>query len=212
MSKKVAGLATATALSITALVGGAYAVSTPATQLAGSSVQLRRTSDDALFCSATHIGGGKFITAWHCVDAVKQASVATDTGEKAAAEVLWSSKLYDLALVRATGLELRPAAIDCGLAPVGTPVFAVGNPLGLEFIRTEGKVITKEIRGAMTVGFDKIWEERIFSNITIAPGSSGGGLFNAATGKLVGVNVGAFIGFNYAISVPSTTVCQLLGR
>ncbi len=209
MYKHLAGLAAASALAFAALFGAAVYAAAPA-GLAGSSVQLR-TNEDKTFCSATHIGGGRFVTAWHCVDAVKDIAVATEAGEKAGAEVLWSNKLYDLALVRATELHLRKAEIDCHLVEPGTPVVAIGNPIGMEFIRTEGKVVSKLITGAVKVDSDMLWQERIVSDLTIAPGSSGGGLFDLQ-GRLVGVNVGAYVGLHYALSVPSTTVCQLLGR
>lgn len=216
MYKQLAGLTVASALAFAALFFAARNVTglaaSPAAALAGSSVQLRTNDEkDTTFCSATHIGGGRFITAWHCVNADEKIAVATEAGDKAGAEVLWSNKLYDLALVRATGLHLRRAEVDCRLVEPGTAVIAIGNPLGMEFIRTTGTVVSKLITGAVKVGGDMIWQERILSDVTIAPGSSGGGLFDLQ-GRLVGVNVGAYVGFRYALSVPSTTVCQLLGR
>lgn len=207
---KLAGLAAASALSFTALFGAAiYAASPEVQNVAGASVKLQIGALGA--CSATHIGGGKFVTAWHCTTSSAKITIGTDTGAAADAEVLWSSKLYDIALVRAEGLNLRKAEVSCDMAAPGTPVYAVGNPLGLEFIKTSGTVVSKGITGALNVGGDVIWQERVIADITIAPGSSGGGLFNEQ-GRLVGVTVGSYIGFRYAIVVPGTTVCQLLGR
>jgi S1-C subfamily serine protease len=209
-SKHIAGLVLATVLAVAALYAAAISAATAVgPELAGSSVQLR--VERGAFCSATHIGGGRFITAAHCM-AFPQFSVRTDKDDTAPAEVLWKNELYDLALVRAGGLNVARAEIDCRLAQPGTSVYAVGNPLGLEFVRTGGTVISKEITGAVTVGYTETWKERIVADITIAPGSSGGGLFDTETGSLVGVNVGIYSGFRYAVAVPSTTVCAMLGR
>lgn len=195
----------AAALLAAALLASNAAGNTPS---AGDSVRL--LIGDTGICSATHIGGGRFVTAAHCTGH-GGITVQTDSDDKASAEVLWSSKLYDLALLRAEGLRLRAAGIDCNDAAPGTPVYAVGNPLGLDFIRTTGTVVSKRYTGEVRVDGDKTWRERLIADITIAPGSSGGGLFNGA-GRLVGVNVGIFNGYRYAIVVPSSTVCQLLGR
>lgn len=199
-----------TVLAIAYLFFAAFGVSTQANApLAGASVRLNLESDDGV-CSATHIGADRFITAWHCLEH-GDIEVMTDKGTKAPAEVLWSAKVYDLALLRAKGLKLRSAAVDCTLAKPGTTVTAVGNPLGLEFVRTPGVIVSGLQSGEVEVDGDKVWRERIIADVTVAPGSSGGGLFNE-TGRLVGVVVGNMPPFRYATVVPSSTVCQLLGR
>jgi serine protease Do len=161
-------------------------------------------------CSATHIGGGQFISAGHCV--VNGAiTVKTDKGATAAAEVLWANKLYDLALLRAEKLDLKRADLDCSLVPIGAEVTANGNPLGISFLRTRGTVLSGLQPDSMQMGGEDIWRDRIIADISIAPGSSGGGLFDTA-GRLVGVVAGTWYGLHYAIVVPSPTVCRMLGR
>ena len=161
-------------------------------------------------CSATHIGAGRFLTAAHCTGS-GDIEVVTENGTTAAAEVLWSAKPYDLALLRADGLRLRSAQIDCHLAKPGSAVTAVGNPLGMSFIRTPGLIVSGLQTDEVLIGGEKVWRERFIADVTVAPGSSGGGLFNDI-GRLVGVVVGMAPPFRYAFVVPSTTVCQLLGR
>lgn len=209
-ARVVFGLTAATLLSFGALFFSAFHTSAALnkSEIAGSSVRLQIGALGS--CSATHIGGGRFVTAAHCVGHAP-ITVKTDTGAEAPAEALWSSKLYDIALLRAKDLKVRHANIDCRLAVPGTPVYAIGNPLGLEFIKTRGEIVSKELTGAVRVGGNEIWQERLVVDITIAPGSSGGGLFNEQD-WLVGVTVGVYGGYRYGIVVPSTTVCQLLGR
>lgn len=175
----------------------------------GASVRLDAASGSGV-CSATHLGGGQLVTAWHCLQ-MGEMTVQTDTGKTVKAEALWGAKPYDIALLHADGLEARSANIDCALAKVGSAVTAAGNPLGLPFIRTSGTIISAVQTGEMQVGEDSLWRERFMADLTVAPGSSGGGLFSEA-GRLVGVVVGMMPPFRYAIVIPSPTVCKLLGR
>lgn len=182
---------------------------TNSTETAGASVRLN-FANGAGTCSATHLGAGRYLTAAHCLGH-GDIKIVTDKGATASAEVLWGSKLYDLALLRASGLKPRSAAIDCQLAKPGSAVTAEGNPLGMAFLRTPGVIVSGLQTDDIEVDGDKVWPERIVADITVAPGSSGGGLFNEA-GKLVGVVVGSAPPFRYAFIVPSTTVCQFLAR
>ncbi len=176
---------------------------------ADAAVRLDATSGQGV-CSATHIGGGQLVTAWHCLG-MGEMSASTEKGSTAKVEMLWSAKPYDLALLHADGLKAGSASIDCALAKVDSTVTAAGNPLGLPFIRTKGTIISALQEGELNVGGDALWKERFLADVTIAPGNSGGGLFDML-GRMVGVVVGMFPGFRYAIVVPSTTVCKLLGR
>ncbi len=174
-----------------------------------SAIRLDATNGQGI-CSATHIGGGQLVTAWHCLG-MGEMTASTEKGSTAKTELLWSAKPYDLALLHAEGLSASDAGIDCALAQVGSAVTAAGNPLGMPFIRTGGTIISALQQGELQVGEDSLWKERFLADITIAPGNSGGGLFNAL-GRMVGVVVGMFPSFRYAIVVPSPTLCKLLGR
>src|SRR5208337_164491 len=83
----------------------------------------------------------------------------------------------DLGLLTAPGLEAEPARLGwAGELKVGESVYAVGAPQGLELSLSEG--IVSQLRGGPP--------PLIQTTVAISPGSSGGGLFNAA-GELVGI-------------------------
>lgn len=127
------------------------------------------------------------------------------TGEQAAATVRWvHPDGADLAVI-----ECCPARIE-GLAaarfrlpaqaPVGTEVFAVGNPLELEWTYTKG--VISNLR-QVSIGGKVI---KVFQTQTpINEGNSGGGLYDT-TGSLVGINTwtqskGIAEGLSFAIAV-----------
>jgi len=103
----------------------------------------------------------------------------------------------DLALLKVEGLgDTRVGFVylgDIGKIQVGEPVFAIGNPLGLERTVTNGVISTT----------NRAFEGLVYiqTNADINPGNSGGPLFNLA-GEVVGVtNMGYifFGGLGFAI-------------
>jgi serine protease Do len=196
---------TLAAVCVLAIAAVATATRVNTSTTASASVYLDIDSGKGV-CSATHIGGGQFLTAAHCT-INGPITIKTDKGGTAAAEVLWAAKPYDLALLRADGLDIKRAEIDCGLVPVGSEVTAAGNPLGMSFLRTRGTVLS----GLQPQDQGIQLREAIIADLTVAPGSSGGGLFSAA-GRLVGSVSGKFVGLHYALIVPSPTICRMLGR
>lgn len=104
---------------------------------------------------------------------------------------------YDLALVRVAHPDGEPfdfalMEFEDVLVP-GQPIFAIGNPLGLEQTLTEGVVSTRtrEVGGLTYIQIDA----------AINPGNSGGPLFNAR-GEVVGItNMGilSMEALNFAI-------------
>lgn len=165
--------------------------------------------DHLTICSATHIGDGKILTAAHCL---WNGLVTVKTAKgPLPAETLWSIDRYDIALLRADGLEAQSAVIDCNLARPGDLVHAVGNPLGMTDILAYGTVASGLITGELEVDGHSVWKERIVADLSVAPGDSGGGLFNRLN-QLVGIIVGMIPPYRYAFVVPSSTVCNVLGR
>lgn len=105
----------------------------------------------------------------------------------------------DLALLKVEGLgDTRVGFVylgDIEKVRVGEPVFAIGNPLGLERTVTNGVISTT----------NRAFEGLVYiqTNADINPGNSGGPLFNLA-GEVVGVtNMGYifFGGLGFAIPV-----------
>lgn len=102
--------------------------------------------------------------------------------------VVWIAPYgIDLALVRVAGVppteHVAHAVWDVARVPkIGDTVFAVGNPHGLSWTHTEGKISQKrkQIAGPLNV-------ELIQTDASINSGNSGGGLYDAA-GRLIGIN------------------------
>ncbi len=110
--------------------------------------------------------------------------------------------------------DLVVLKIDAGVSPVlslgnsdavqvGEPVYAVGNPQGLEGTFSQGVV-----SGIREVGADKL----IQVTAPISPGSSGGPVMNAY-GEVIGVSVATFRGGqNLNFAIPSNYLKLLLER
>lgn len=107
-------------------------------------------------------------------------SVAVQVGDaQHKATVEYIDPELDLALLKVSGLVIAaPAAIQSTeQAQVGSRVFAIGSPLGLENTITEGIVSGLRDRKGVRV---------IQTSAAISRGNSGGGLFNS-DGRLLGV-------------------------
>ena len=113
---------------------------------------------------------------------------------------------YDLALVRIPhpdGMPFDYAHLERAdeLEP-GQPIFAIGNPLGLEQTLTEGVVSTRtrQMDGLTYIQID----------VAINPGNSGGPLFNAR-GEVVGItNMGILSMESLNFAIPARYVKDFL--
>lgn len=105
----------------------------------------------------------------------------------------WDS---DLCILDVTGLSAPPlkSLVSVKQLRIGQPVYAIGTPFGLELTLTDGLIS----------GFRKLGNEVLIqTSASIAPGSSGGGLFNS-DGNLIGITsagIPAYQGFNFAVPV-----------
>jgi S1-C subfamily serine protease len=124
-------------------------------------------------------------------------------------EILAVNNHLDLALIKIAHPEDKPfiyATVEPrDMVEVGQPVFAIGNPLGLERTLTQGVVSTRNR------GFDGL--SYIQTDTPINPGNSGGALIDTR-GRLIGVNtsilsrLGGSNGIGFAI--PASLVAQFL--
>jgi S1-C subfamily serine protease len=110
-------------------------------------------------------------------------------------QVLAVDSQRDLAILSTNANTCRALELDdSDQATVGTEIFAIGNPLGLEGTVTKGIVSAKR---AMSSGL-----RYLQIDATLNPGNSGGPLVNR-NGKVVGVNtfkLKGFEGLNFAIA------------
>jgi putative serine protease PepD len=159
---------------------------------------------------------GLVVTNEHVIDGAQQVTVrlgASTTDHPATVVGVDASK--DLALLRVDtgGAKLKPLKLaDSGQVGVGDPVYAIGNPYGLDDTLTTGIVsaLNRDIQSPDGSTISGV----IQTDAAINPGNSGGPLLDAQ-GDVVGVNSqiasgggGGNVGIGFAI--PSSTVKEFL--
>ena len=171
-----------------------------------------RLTAGPIVCTGVHLGKGEILTAAHCLAQLEIASMIygelkykVETGLGLLdTEVLWSAPEYDVALLHAPALRTKAATLSCNSLVIGERIFTTGNPLGYHRITTEGRV-------AGNMAASKDFKEYQLVDLTVAPGNSGGPVFNIK-GSFVGIVVAIVPPFNFTFIVPSPTLCKLLGR
>lgn len=169
--------------------------------------------------SGVHIGNGYVVTAGHVVKdqkfagmwvndvKLKRATAGAGDQKTVPGMVLWSNEDFDVSLVKAPDLVGTPSAkLVCVDPEVGTPIQAIGSPLDLEYIRMFGW-----IAGSKRI-VDGKWEEGMLTNLQSMPGMSGGPVFRQGTNQVAGILVGSYGTTSLSITVPSSTICMLMGR
>jgi serine protease Do len=123
-------------------------------------------------------------------------------GKAMAATVTKVDRHRDLALLQVPKLEAPPATLgDSSRLKAGTPVIAVGNPLG--FIGALSSGVVHALR-PLSGGGPK-W---IHADVRLAPGSSGGPLADF-DGQILGVNT-MIIPSGLALAIPSRAIQSFL--
>ncbi len=110
--------------------------------------------------------------------------------------------IHDLAILAVSGLSAPALSIDgSDQLAIGDPLYAIGNPQGLEGTFSEG--IVSGIR-------DISGEKLLQITAPISPGSSGGPILSAG-GKVVGIAVATFTGGqNLNLAIPSAYLTKLI--
>jgi hypothetical protein len=149
---------------------------------------------------------GWIATNLHVVEGGPRVKVTLRDGrELEVVEVLAASRNHDLALVRveAQGLPTLTLGDSDAMRP-GDPVVAIGNPLGLEDTVSNGLVSARR-------KIDDTFEVLQVS-APIAPGSSGGPLFNDH-GEVVGISTAVMRGGqNLAFGVPVRYLAPMIAQ
>jgi S1-C subfamily serine protease len=140
------------------------------------------------------------------LDALGEIQVITVGQMTVKAKVEWIAPYgVDLAIISAPVLadEMQEAHWDSGTTPhIGDPVFAIGNPYGLNWSHTAGDIsqIRRQQHGD--------YKFRLLqTTAAINPGNSGGGLYDAE-GRLIGINTMTgdkrfAEGLGFSISLPT---------
>lgn len=125
----------------------------------------------------------------------------------------------DLALLKLQApLDGTPAPIACKSLTRGDTVFAVGNPFGILYSSVTKGIVSStqrsyrdlEISGQLGDMTDSGEHGLVQHSASIAPGNSGGALYNDA-GELVGVNVRGIPG-GFSFAVPLDDIRAFLTR
>lgn len=134
------------------------------------------------------------VTNHHVVNGAEQVEVVLANDERIPAKVLGTDELTDLAVLEIDGEKVNRVA-TLGTTEdkqVGENVFAIGNPLGMEFANSLTKGIISGLNRSVSVDTtgDQVADwvtEVIQTDAAINPGNSGGALVDA-NGEVIGIN------------------------
>ncbi len=136
--------------------------------------------------------------------------------------MVWSDADIDLSIVKIDKYGLTPITLgDSDKIKLGQSVYAIGNPIGLEFQRTVTSGIISAVDRTIKIKEDEelsYMEDLIQTDATINSGNSGGPLLNEK-GEVIGINSVKIeeaegIGFAIPINIvkPIIEKIQLNGR
>ena len=161
---------------------------------------------------------GYIITNHHVIGARPQRiEVTLYNGETLEGKTVWSESSLDLAIVKINGDGYPHCKLgDAKELGVGESVFAIGNPLSMQFQRTVTAGIVSGLGRSISVeneqGGQSYMEDLIQTDASINPGNSGGPLINKY-GEVVGINtvkVSSAEGMGFA--VPINTCIPVIER
>jgi S1-C subfamily serine protease len=141
---------------------------------------------------------GYIVTNAHVVGTAKFADVTLDDRRPFSAEVIGRDEDSDLAVLKIDADNLLPAEWgDSDAMEVGSMVWAVGSPYGLEQTVTSGILSAKERYEKSGTS-----KELLQTDAAINPGNSGGPLVNSR-GQVIGINTSiygeSFLGISFAV-------------
>lgn len=164
---------------------------------------VRTNDDDDRFLGSAFLYGEEAVVAVtnaHVVGEAEEVRLIDRHGNEEIGLVIASDPVRDVAVISVEPGRrgLVPSATE---AELGTEVFALGAPLGIEFTLTEGLVsaTARQVEDAVPM-------RMLQHDAAVNPGSSGGPLVDAA-GRLLGMNSQIadgsrmFVGIAYAITV-----------
>ena len=133
---------------------------------------------------------GYIITNWHVAgDKYSTCYVTLENGNTYKGSVSWADSNLDLAIVKITGAGLKYLELgDSDDLKLGQDVWAIGNPIGIEFQRTITKGIISGLNRTLKIDEEEVYmEDLIQTDASINSGNSGGPLINK-DGKIIGIN------------------------
>ena len=163
---------------------------------------------------------GHILTNRHVIAEGESIRVTLSDGRQLDGELIGSDPLTDLAVLKVDADRLFPIAWgNSDRCKVGSPVWAIGSPFGLDQTVTFGIVSGKHrmVRAASDAsgrhGANAHYQDFMQSDVAVNPGNSGGPLVDAK-GTLVGINT-AIVGDTFqgvSFSIPSNVAQQVFQR
>lgn len=136
-------------------------------------------SENGYILTNQHVAGNKYGSCY----------VTLENGTVHNGNVIWADTNLDLAIVKITANKLDYINLaDSDKISLVEEVYAIGNPIGIEFQRTVTKGIISGIdRTIKLADTESYMEDLIQTDATINEGNSGGALINT-NGELIGIN------------------------
>lgn len=153
---------------------------------------------------------GYIITSASVVNSGTEIKVTLNDGQVVPAMLVGSDKKTDIAILKIEADSLVPAVLgDSSLLTVGTPILAIGNPLGPQITNTVSYGIISGISNNVSLRKGSSMN-LLLTDANINPGNSGGALFNA-NGEAVGIIISNISSdTDISFSVPINDVKPLL--
>jgi serine protease Do len=146
----------------------------------GSGVIFQKTKDYAYIITNNHV-----------VEGSTKLEISLYNGEKTTAKIVGTDALTDLAVLKIDAKYVNSTADfgDSSKLRPGDPVYAIGNPLGLDLSRTVTEGIVSATKRNISVSTSAgNWDTNVIqTDAAINPGNSGGALINPQ-GQVIGIN------------------------
>ena len=135
---------------------------------------------------------GYIITNWHLAgNKYSSCYVTMEDGTVYNGNTIWADSDLDLAIVKISANNLKYLQLgDSDNIKIGETVYAIGNPIGIEFQRTVTKWIISGLNRTIKIEEEKnssYMEGLIQTDASINQGNSGGPLINTK-GEVIGIN------------------------
>lgn len=135
---------------------------------------------------------GYILTNWHVAgNKYSNCYVTLENANTYNGSVVWADEDLDLAIIKISASNLKYVKLgDSDNIKIGSQVYAIGNPIGVEFQRTVTSGIISGINRTIKIEEENkvsYMEDLIQTDATINPGNSGGPLINSK-GEVIGIN------------------------
>ncbi|WP_254508096.1 S1C family serine protease [Anatilimnocola floriformis] len=151
---------------------------------------------------------GHIVTNFHVIDGAEEIEILLSDGRRVLARLVGQDRETDLALLKVDADGLIPAEWgDSEQADVGSFVWAVGSPFGLQRSVTSGIISGKHRTGMSRSPY----QDFLQTDAAVNPGNSGGPLVDTQ-GRVIGVNT-AIVGDSYqgiSFAIPSHIARQII--